>query len=51
MVATNLFNIRQGHFEYLRIYLARFNEATVKEFFVEVFQNGLRVGHFSESLT
>jgi hypothetical protein len=54
--ATSLFNVRQGHSESLRDYLARFNDTTIKvinpnqEVFVGAFQNGLRSGQFNESL-
>lgn len=54
--ATSLFNVRQGHNESLRDYLARFNDTTIKvtnpnqEVFVGAFQNGLRAGQFNESL-
>ncbi|GAU40680.1 hypothetical protein TSUD_88260 [Trifolium subterraneum] len=46
----------EGHNENLRQYLARFNEATIQvsnpnqEMFVAAVQNGLKVGHFNESL-
>ncbi|GAU29723.1 hypothetical protein TSUD_264590 [Trifolium subterraneum] len=56
VTATSLFGIRQGHNENLREYLARFNEATIQvsnpnqEMFVAAVQNGLKVGHFNESL-
>ncbi|GAU46453.1 hypothetical protein TSUD_402200 [Trifolium subterraneum] len=56
VTATSLFGIRQGHNENLRQYLARFNEATIQvsnpnqEMFVAAVQNGLKVGHFNESL-
>lgn len=55
--ATTLFNVRQGHNESLRDYLARFNDTIIKvinpnqEVFVGAFQNGLRAGEFNESLT
>ncbi|KAK2392509.1 hypothetical protein QL285_065861 [Trifolium repens] len=54
--ATSLFTIRQNHAETLREYLARFCEATIKvsnpnkEMFVAAFHNGLKAGHFNESL-
>jgi predicted secreted protein len=54
--ATSLFNVRQGHSESLRDYLARFNDTTIKvintnqEVFVGAFHNGLRAGQFNESL-
>ncbi|GAU27362.1 hypothetical protein TSUD_55150 [Trifolium subterraneum] len=56
VTATRLFGIRQGHNENLRQYLARFNEATIQvsnpnqEIFVAAVQNGLKAGHFNESL-
>ncbi|GAU32151.1 hypothetical protein TSUD_68220 [Trifolium subterraneum] len=56
VTATSLFGIRQGHNENLRQYLARFNEATIQvsnpnqEMFVAAVQNGLKAGHFNESL-
>jgi hypothetical protein len=56
VTATNMFNIRQGGSETLREYLARFSEATIKfsnpnqEMFVAAFHNGLKTGHFNESL-
>ncbi|GAU34855.1 hypothetical protein TSUD_259350 [Trifolium subterraneum] len=52
----SLFGIRQGHNENLREYLTRFNEATIQvsnpnqEMFVVAVQNGLKAGHFNESL-
>ncbi|XP_050895535.1 uncharacterized protein LOC127102173 [Lathyrus oleraceus] len=52
---TSLFNVRQGHSESLREYLARFNEETIKvshlnqEMFVWAFQHGLKVWQFNES--
>jgi hypothetical protein len=54
--ATSLFNVRQGHNESLKDYLARFNDITIKvinpnqEVFVGAFQNGLRAGQFNKSL-
>jgi hypothetical protein len=51
-----MFALRQGHAETLREYLARFSEATIKvsnpnqEMFVAAFHNGLKAGHFNESL-
>jgi hypothetical protein len=54
--AISLFNVRQGHNESLRDYLARFNDTTIKvinpnqEVFVGAFQNGLRAGQLNESL-
>jgi hypothetical protein len=48
-----MFSLRQGSFETLREYLARFSEATIKvsnpnqEMFVAAFHNGLRAGHLS----
>ncbi|PNX83253.1 hypothetical protein L195_g039293, partial [Trifolium pratense] len=56
VISTSLFSICQNHAESLRDYLARFSEATIKvsnpnqEMFVAAFHNGLRVGHFNESL-
>ncbi|GAU35844.1 hypothetical protein TSUD_63330 [Trifolium subterraneum] len=56
VTATSLFGIRQGHNENLRQYLASFNEATIQvsnpnqEMFVAAVQNGLKAGHFNESL-
>jgi len=56
LLATNLFNVRQGYNESLREYLARFNNITIKvinpnqEVFVGAFHNGLRVGQLNESL-
>ncbi|XP_045791812.1 uncharacterized protein LOC123886548 [Trifolium pratense] len=56
VTSTSLFSICQNHAESLRDYLARFSEATIKvsnpnqEMFVAAFHNGLRVGHFNESL-
>jgi hypothetical protein len=56
VTATGLFIIRQSYAETLREYLARFSEATIKvsnpnqEMFVSAFHNGLKVGHFNESL-
>ncbi|KAK2450503.1 hypothetical protein QL285_009616 [Trifolium repens] len=56
VTATNMFALRQGNFETLREYLARFSEATIKvsnpnqEMFVAAFHNGLKAGHFNESL-
>jgi hypothetical protein len=53
VTATNMFSLRQGSFETLREYLARFSEATIKvsnpnqEMFVAAFHNGLRAGHLS----
>ncbi|MCH86943.1 gag-pol polyprotein [Trifolium medium] len=56
VTSTSLFSIRQNHGESLRSFLARFSEATIKvsnpnqEMFVAAFHNGLRAGHFNESL-
>ncbi|GAU46450.1 hypothetical protein TSUD_402170 [Trifolium subterraneum] len=56
VTATSLFGIRQRHNENLREYLTRFNEATIQvsnpnqEMFVAAVQNGLKAGHFNESL-
>ncbi|GAU24687.1 hypothetical protein TSUD_322950 [Trifolium subterraneum] len=57
VTATSLFTIRQNNAETLREYLAKFSEATIKvsnpnqEMFVTAFHNGLKAGHFNESLT
>ncbi|WJX20133.1 hypothetical protein P8452_09723 [Trifolium repens] len=57
VTATSLFTTRQNYAETLREYLARFCEATIKvsnpnqEMFVAAFHNGLKAGHFNESLT
>ncbi|GAU49429.1 hypothetical protein TSUD_181760 [Trifolium subterraneum] len=54
--ATRLFTIRQNYAETLREYLTRFSEATItvsnpnQEMFVAAFHNGLKAGHFNESL-
>ena len=57
-ISTNsMFNIRQGPSETLRDYLTRFYESTIRVvppnqlMFVGVFQNGLKVGHFNETLS
>ncbi|GAU30847.1 hypothetical protein TSUD_365550 [Trifolium subterraneum] len=56
VTATSLFGTRQGHNDNLREYLARFNEATIQisnpnqEMFVAAVLNGLKAGHFNESL-
>lgn len=56
MSTTSVFNIRQGPLESLRNYLARFYKAIIKivtpnqEMQVGAFQNGLKEGHFNESL-
>jgi hypothetical protein len=56
VTTTNMFALRQGNSETMREYLARFNEATIKvsnpnqEMFVAAFHNGLKAGHFNESL-
>ena len=56
VTATSLFTTRQNYAETLREYLARFCEATIKvsnpnqEMFVAAFHNGLKAGHFNESL-
>jgi hypothetical protein len=56
VTATSLFATRQNHAETLREYLARFCEATIKvsnpnqEMSVSAFHNGLKAGHFNESL-
>ncbi|GAU24562.1 hypothetical protein TSUD_149030 [Trifolium subterraneum] len=56
VTATSLLSIRQNGPESLREYLAHFSEATIKvsnpnqEMFVAAFQNGLKAGHFNESL-
>jgi hypothetical protein len=57
VTSTSIFATRQNHAETLREYLARFSEATIKvsnlnqEMFVSAFHNGLKAGHFNESLT
>ncbi|GAU37573.1 hypothetical protein TSUD_154060 [Trifolium subterraneum] len=56
VIATSLFTIRQNYAETLREYLARFSETTItvsnpnQEMFVAAFHNGLKAGHFNESL-
>ncbi|GAU37228.1 hypothetical protein TSUD_375300 [Trifolium subterraneum] len=56
VTATSLFTIRQNYAETLREYLARFSEAMItvsnpnQEMFVAAFHNGLKAGHFNESL-
>ncbi|WJX84068.1 hypothetical protein P8452_66678 [Trifolium repens] len=56
VTATSLFTTRQNYAETLLEYLARFCEATIKvsnpnqEMFVAAFHNGLKAGHFHESL-
>jgi hypothetical protein len=56
VTTANMFALRQSHAETLREYLARFSEATIKvsnpnqEMFVASFHNGLKAGHFNESL-
>ncbi|GAU32570.1 hypothetical protein TSUD_218280 [Trifolium subterraneum] len=56
VTATSLFTIRQSYAETLREYLTRFSEATItvsnsnQEMFVTAFHNGLKAGHFNESL-
>ncbi|CAJ2640770.1 unnamed protein product [Trifolium pratense] len=56
VTATSLFALRQNYAETLGEYLARFNAATIKvsnpnqEMFVAAFHNGLKAGHFNESL-
>ncbi|GAU43838.1 hypothetical protein TSUD_371170 [Trifolium subterraneum] len=56
VIATSLFTIRQNYAKALREYLARFSEATIKvsnpnqDMFVASFHNGLKAGHFNESL-
>ncbi|GAU10506.1 hypothetical protein TSUD_422860, partial [Trifolium subterraneum] len=56
VTATSLFTIRQNYVETLREYLARFSEAMItvsnpnQEMFVAAFHNGLKAGHFNESL-
>ncbi|RDX91698.1 hypothetical protein CR513_26280, partial [Mucuna pruriens] len=53
---VDLFDIRQAGGESLKIYMARFNDATVRvndpdqKFFVKAFHKGLRVGPFSDAL-
>lgn len=57
MYATILFNICKGPSDSMKEYLVCFNEETIKVIhpnqgmFVEVLQNGVRVGHFNESLS
>ena len=57
MSTTDLFNVHQGTIESMRKYLVGFNAAIIKiihsnkDMFVRAFQNGLRSGHFIESLT
>lgn len=54
--SISLFNIRQRHVEFLREYMARFNEETIKvshpnqKMFVGAFQHDLKVGQLNESL-
>jgi hypothetical protein len=56
VTATSLFSIRQGHSEALHEFFARFIQVTIKvsnpykEMSMAAFQNGLKVGHFNESL-
>ncbi|KAK2457231.1 hypothetical protein QL285_004527 [Trifolium repens] len=56
VTTTSLFTTRKNHAETLREYLARFCEATIKgsnpnqEMFGAAFHNGLKAGHFNESL-
>ncbi|GAU44863.1 hypothetical protein TSUD_329190 [Trifolium subterraneum] len=56
VTATSLFTICHNYAETLREYLARFSEATItvsnpnQEMFVAAFHNGLKDGHFNESL-
>lgn len=56
MSSTIRYNIRQSPLKLLKDYLVWFNEATItvvppnKEMFVRVFQNGIKAGHFNESL-
>ncbi|GAU31842.1 hypothetical protein TSUD_114530 [Trifolium subterraneum] len=56
VTATSLFIIHQNYAETLREYLARLSEATItvsnpnQEMFVASFHNGLKAGHFNESL-
>ncbi|GAU16855.1 hypothetical protein TSUD_368040 [Trifolium subterraneum] len=56
VTATSLFATRQRHNENLREYLAKFNEATIQvsnpnqEIYVAAVQNGMKAGHFNESL-
>ncbi|GAU41187.1 hypothetical protein TSUD_89830 [Trifolium subterraneum] len=56
VTATSLFTIRLNYAETLREYLTRFSEATItvsnpnQEMFVATFHNGLKAGHFNESL-
>jgi predicted dinucleotide-binding enzyme len=56
VTTTNMFSLCQGNSETLREYPARSSEATLKvsnpnqEMFVAAFHNGLKAGHFNESL-
>ncbi|GAU20758.1 hypothetical protein TSUD_239520 [Trifolium subterraneum] len=56
VTAISLFTIRHNYAKTLREYLARFSEATItvsnrnQEMFVAAFHNGLKAGHFNESL-
>ncbi|GAU33358.1 hypothetical protein TSUD_364830 [Trifolium subterraneum] len=56
VTAISLFTIRQSYAETLREYLTRFSEATItvanpnQEMFIAAFHNGLKAGHFNESL-
>ncbi|GAU22813.1 hypothetical protein TSUD_142530 [Trifolium subterraneum] len=56
VTTTSLFTIRQNYAETLREYLARFSEATItvsnpnQKMFIAAFHNGLKAGHFNESL-
>lgn len=56
MSITIMFNICQGPLESLRDNLTRFNKAIIKviplnkDMFFRAFQNGLKKGHFNESL-
>lgn len=57
MSITSLFNIRSCPPKSLREYLSHINETTImvvppnQEIFMGVFHNGVKVGHFNESLT
>ncbi|MCH82063.1 gag-pol polyprotein [Trifolium medium] len=56
VTVVSLFSIRQENAESLREFLARLSEDTIKvenpnqEMFMATFQNGLKAGHFNESL-
>ncbi|KAK2430708.1 hypothetical protein QL285_029018 [Trifolium repens] len=56
VTVTSLYNICPNQLELLHEYPARFNEATIQvlnpnhKMFVDIFHNGLKTGHFKESL-